>query len=294
MIGQDVQPHPLRHLARGFVGAAGSLGHPPLTEAGVLFELAAGEGASRADLGAALGLGQEPLSVVLERFAARGWLTGDARNGPVRLSPAGRAAGRRLEEGAHSRVADLLGSLSAALRDRFGAEARGLADALAGHAPAPPTIRRHRPGDLGWIAERHAALYAREFGLNARFEAAVARICADFLADHDPSSEAAFIAERDGERLGSSVVVREDRETARLRLVLLEPAARGSGLGKNLVATAETFARGAGYRRMVLWTLSPLSAARAIYAATGWRIVSSTPDSSYGPAVESEVWAKAL
>lgn len=294
MIGQDVQAHPLRHLARGVVGAAGALGHPPLTEAGVLFELAAEDGANRAGLASSLGLGEGSLAAVLERFAARGWLTGDARNGPIRLSPAGRAAGRRLEEGAHGRVADLLGNLSDALRDRFGQDARDLAETLAGHAPAPPMIRRHRPGDLGWIAERHAALYAREHGLNGRFEAVVARICADFLAEHDPECEAAFIAERDGERLGSSVVVREDRDTARLRLVLLEPAARGSGLGKRLVGTAETFARAAGYRRMVLWTLSPLSAARAIYAATGWTIVSSTPDTSYGPAVESEVWAKPL
>lgn len=294
MIGQDVQAYPLRHLARGFIGAAGALGRPPLAEAGILFELAAAEAASRAGLAATLGLGEEPLGEVLNLFAARGWLTDDAREGPLRLSPAGHAAGRWLEEGAHGRVTDLLGTLSDVLRDRLREDARSLADSLAGHVPAVPVIRRHRPGDLGWIAERHADLYAREYGLDARFEAVVARICADFLAGHDPATEAAFIAERDGRRLGSSVVVREDRETARLRLVLLEPEARGHGLGKRLVATAEAFAREAGYRRMVLWTLSPLSAARAIYAATGWSIVSSTPDDSYGPTVESEVWAKSL
>ncbi|WP_376099477.1 GNAT family N-acetyltransferase [Roseomonas sp. CCTCC AB2023176] len=291
---QDIQVHPLRHLARGFVGAAGALDHAPLTEAGVLFELTAVDGVSRAGLSTTLGLGESRLQDVLERFASRGWLTGDALNGPVRLSAAGRAAGQRLQDDAHGRVTDLLGVLSHSVREGLADGARGLAQALADLAPAPAVIRRHRPGDLGWIAERHAALYAREYGLNGRFEAVVARICADFLAEHDPSCEAAFIAEQGGQRVASTVVVREDRETARLRLVLVEPEARGSGLGKRMVGTAETFARAAGYRRMVLWTLSPLTTARAIYAGTGWTIISSTPDSSYGPVVESEVWGKAL
>lgn len=156
------------------------------------------------------------------------------------------------------------------------------------------TIRRHRPGDLGWIVARHGALYAAEWGFDAGFEALVARIAADFLDSHDPACEAAFLAERDGERLGSVLVVRAAPGVAKLRLLLVEPSARGLGLGQRLVATAEEFARAAGYARMTLWTQSCLLAARAIYAARGWQLVVSEPGEAFGVALVSETWERAL
>lgn len=263
-------------------------------EAGILFGLAAGEGSDPIRLAANLGMPEDRVSAVLNLFHARGWLSGDHRAGPFRLSPAGEAAGTRLEAGTRDRVSGLLADFADALRERFGEDARNLADALAGRAAVPATIRHHRPGDLGWVVERHADIYARELGFDARLEAFVARTCADFLDRADPAHEAAFLAERDGARLGSAFVIREDADTARLRLVILEPAARGHGIGKRLVRRAEEFARDTGYRRMVLGTFSPLVAARAIYAGSGWRLVRSFPEVGFGPRVQAENWERAL
>jgi GNAT superfamily N-acetyltransferase len=156
------------------------------------------------------------------------------------------------------------------------------------------TIRRHQPGDLGWIVSRHGALYAAEWGFDASFEALVARIAADFLGNHDPSCEAAFLAERDGERLGSVLVVKAGPRLGKLRLLLVEPSARGLGLGQRLVATAEDFARAAGYARMTLWTQSCLTAARALYAARGWQHRASEPGEAFGVALVSETWEREL
>ena len=292
---QDAQVSSLRHLARGFLQAAGPDPAGGRTaEAGILFGLAAGEGSDPIRLAANLGVPEDRLAVVLTLFQARGWLSGDHRSGPFRLSPAGQAAGARLAAGTRDRVSGLLADLSDALRERFGEDARNLAATLAGRAPGPATIRHHRPGDLGWVVERHADIYGRELGFDSRLEAFVARTCADFLDRDDPAAEAAFLAERDGIRLGSAFVIREDEETARLRLVMLEPAARGGGTGKRLIRRAEEFARDVGYRRMVLGTFSPLLAARAIYAGTGWRLVSSHPEEGYGPRVQAEEWERVL
>jgi GNAT superfamily N-acetyltransferase len=145
------------------------------------------------------------------------------------------------------------------------------------------TIRRlGQPGDLGWVVLAHGELYAREFGWDTSFEALVARIVADFAAGHDAAREAAWIAELDGERVGCVFCVREDDKTARLRILLVDPKARGQRLGTRLVETCLGFARDAGYRRVVLWTNHPLVAARSIYLAAGFRLVSEEPHHSYG------------
>jgi GNAT superfamily N-acetyltransferase len=145
------------------------------------------------------------------------------------------------------------------------------------------TIRRlGRPGDLGWVVQAHGELYAREFGWDASFETLVARIVADFAAAHDERCEDAWIAELGGNRVGCVFCVREDDTTARLRILLVDPAARGRGLGARLVGTCVDFARAAGYRRMVLWTNHPLVAARAIYLAAGFRLTGEEPHHSYG------------
>jgi len=139
-----------------------------------------------------------------------------------------------------------------------------------------------RPGDLGWVVMAHGEVYAEEFGWNAEFEALVARIVADYAADHDPGREAAWIAELDGQRVGCVFVVAKDAGTAQLRILLVDPAARGHHLGRRLVGECLGFARRAGYRRMVLWTNEPLAAARQIYLAAGFSLVSEERHHSFG------------
>jgi len=151
-------------------------------------------------------------------------------------------------------------------------------------------LRDLAPGDMGWVISRHGALYAAEYGWDSRFEALVARVGADFLENHDPAWERGWIAERGDERLGCAFVVRAAPDVAKLRLVLVEPAARGTGLGRRLVREAIGFARAKGYRRMVLWTNDVLTAARAIYVKEGFRLLSSTKRADFGPVVMSEDW----
>lgn len=164
--------------------------------------------------------------------------------------------------------------------------------------PATPLIlRNHRPGDIGWVISRHGALYATEFGWDIHFEALVARIAADFIDRLDPQREACWIAERDRQPLGCVFLVqaRTDDGTpepgvAQLRLLLVEPHARGLGVGKRLTAQCESYARAAGYRRIRLWTQSMLGAARAIYAAAGYRLLASEPHCSFGQQLVGEIW----
>jgi GNAT superfamily N-acetyltransferase len=137
-----------------------------------------------------------------------------------------------------------------------------------------------RPGDLGWVVMAHGRLYAAEYGWDC--EALVARIVADYAAEHDPRREAAWIAERDGEPVGCVFCVRHDESTGQLRILLVDPAARGHGVGRRLVDTCVEFARAAGYRRMMLWTNHPLVAARSIYLRAGFRLVNEQPHRDFG------------
>ena len=155
-------------------------------------------------------------------------------------------------------------------------------------------LRPPAPGDFGWIVERHAVLYAREFGFNEKFEALVAHVAGDFLSCHDAQRERCWIAERNGDRIGSVVLVRKTDGIGKLRLLLVEPSARGLGLGKALVADCIAFARQAGYRRVTLWTQDILLAARGIYRAAGFVRVSSEPYSECGPEMRSEEWELTL
>lgn len=166
-------------------------------------------------------------------------------------------------------------------------------------SPTPAVrLRGHRPGDIGWVASRHGALYAAEFGWDERFEALVARIGADFIDRFDATREACWIAEREGRPLGCVFLVQARDEQsgepapgiAQLRLLLIEPAARGLGLGKQLVAECERFARERGYRRIRLWTNSVLLAARGIYAASGYRLLATEAHHSFGQDLVGEIW----
>jgi GNAT superfamily N-acetyltransferase len=150
------------------------------------------------------------------------------------------------------------------------------------------------PGDLGWVVQRHGEVYAAEFGWDASFEALVARIAADYAAEHDPAREAAWIAEVDGRRAGCVFCVAQDETTAKLRILLVDPAARGLGVGGALVRTCVDFAADAGYRRLALWTNDVLVAARRIYAGQGFALVDSEPHHSFGVDLVGETWVKDL
>ena len=152
------------------------------------------------------------------------------------------------------------------------------------------TLRPPEPGDIGWTIERHGALYATEYGFNVQFEALVAQVAGAFLADNDPSRERCWIAERDGVRLGSVFLMRQSDDVGKLRLLIVDPLARGLGVGKGLVDACIDFARHAGYRKVVLWTNDILLAARGIYRAAGFRLVASAPHSDFGPPMVGEDW----
>ena len=151
-------------------------------------------------------------------------------------------------------------------------------------------LRRHRPGDLGWVVQRHGELYWAEFGYNERFEALVAGSVARFVENFDARRERCWIAESGGKRLGAVFLVKQSPRVAKLRLLILAPEARGRGIGKRLVAACIRFARAAGYRKLVLWTQSELAAARAIYVKTGFRKVRSEAHRSFGKRLVGEYW----
>lgn len=162
-------------------------------------------------------------------------------------------------------------------------------------APARATIRAlDRPGDLGWVIMAHGELYAGEFGWDRSFEALVARIVADYATDHDPAREAAWIAEVDGRRVGCVFCVAADERTAQLRILLVDPAARGQGLGRRLVDACLAFARTAGYRRITLWTNDVLTSARRIYEAAGFALVDQDRHHSFGHDLVGQNWARDL
>src|SRR5262245_18956025 len=157
-------------------------------------------------------------------------------------------------------------------------------------------LRHPRPGDMGWMLERHGALYFAEYGWDERFETIVADVIARFMRDHDPARERAWIAERDGERVGCVMLTRhpDDHEVAKLRLLLVDPKARGLGLGARLVAECTAFARAAGYRKVTLWTNSVLHSARRLYIAAGYRLVEQVPHALFGEGLIGETWELVL
>lgn len=278
-----------------------------LAEVRLLFELAHRESPTAAVLVSELGLDAGYLSRMLRRLERRRLVkrtrsASDARESHLTLTPAGRAAFRTLDASASDAIASLLEPLDAGAQQRLvGAMETigGLLGAAAADAPGGEPayiLRPPRPGDLGWIVHRHGVLFTREFGWNQHFEALVARIVADYVESYDAARDCCWIAERNGERVGS-VFVMKDRvrpEAARLRLLLLEPSARGLGIGRRLVDECTRFARDAGYRTISLFTTSVLLAARRIYAEAGYRLVHEEPHDAFGVPVTAETWELTL
>ena len=268
-----------------------------LAEGRVLYEVAQASpgGVTPKAIAAETGLDAGYLSRILKRFEREALVIRardpvDGRSIALTLTPAGQAAYEDLRRVAEGAVAGMIAPLSPAQQARL-AVAMGEMQALLLQKPAGEVILRpHRVGDMGWVTQRHAALYAAEYGWDERFEALVARICADFIEAFDPARERCWIAERDGEPLGSIFLVKGDGDEAKLRLLLIEPAARGLGLGKRLVTECLAFAQAAGYGGVTLWTQSILTAARGIYAAAGFELVASTHHRTIGVDLVGETW----
>ncbi|KRB96426.1 MarR family transcriptional regulator [Hydrogenophaga sp. Root209] len=273
-----------------------------LTEVRVLYELAHHAPCTASELGRRLLLDAGYLSRIVRRFIDAGWITRtpsptDARQHALSLTPEGRAAFEPMQQRSREEAARLLAPLAPERRDTLVAalaRVQALLDPDAGKPSRTAVLRDVRAGDMGWVVQQHGEIYAREYGWNSEFEALVAEIVAGMIRQHDPVWERGWIAELDGERVGSVFVVRKSETEAQLRLLILSPAARGLGLGARLTDECLAFARAKGYRKMVLWTNGILTAARAIYAQRGFVLVHSEAHHSYGHDLVGETWELAL
>jgi DNA-binding MarR family transcriptional regulator/GNAT superfamily N-acetyltransferase len=276
----------------------GLLGSPfSLTEARLLYELAQREGLTAALLGRELGLDRGYLSRILSSFERQGLLhrtrsATDRRQSVLSLTSAGRAAFAPLDASSQREIALLLCDLTVGEQTRLLAAIHTI-EGLVGTKPdgaTPFSLRPPGPGDMGWVIGRHGALYAEEYGFNAEFEALVAEIVAKFIRNFDPEREYCWIAEKNRCNAGSVFLVAETETAAKLRLLLVEPQARGLGIGERLVQECLRFARQARYRTVSLWTNSVLHAARRIYQRAGFRLIDSQPHHSFGQSLIGETW----
>jgi DNA-binding MarR family transcriptional regulator/N-acetylglutamate synthase-like GNAT family acetyltransferase len=263
-----------------------------LTQVRTLYELAQGEQTTAVELCDKLALDAGYLSRILSGFEKGGLIEKeaspeDARQTLLRLTKKGRRAFEPLEARSNEQVGRMLGKLSPARQNELIQAMATIESALSskgrgGERPASYVLRQHQPGDMGWVVYRHGLLYWREYRYDERFEALVAGIVAEFVEQLDPVREHCWIAERDGENVGSVFLVKKSRSVAKLRLLLVEPSARGLGIGKRLVEECVRFARGAGYRKIMLWTQSELGAARRIYQSAGFERVAEKKHKSWG------------
>lgn len=266
-----------------------------LTEVRVLYEVAHRPRLTASELVRDLALDPGYLSRILRRFEARGWLQRepshhDGRLALLRLTDAGYATFAPLQQKSRDETAALLAEVAAPARGRLIEAMDTVHRLLQPGAERRIVLRDPAPGDLGWVVQQHGELYAREYGFDSSFEALVAEIAAKYLREFDPAWEKGWIAEVDGQRVGSAFLVRQGPTIAKLRLLLVRPEARGLGLGGQLTDACIAFARERGYRTMVLWTQSILVVARAIYASRGFRCTSQEPHPAFGQELVSETW----
>jgi DNA-binding MarR family transcriptional regulator/GNAT superfamily N-acetyltransferase len=285
-------------LRRTYLDSPYSLG-----EARALYEIASGPSRTASEIGRNLGLDAGYLSRLLRNFAKRGLIrrevsAKDGRQSHLTLSARGRRAYAPLERRSERSAAAMLDTLAPEDRARLIAAMRTIETLLGGGAPSTPLagagrrtiLRAPVPGDFGWIVKRHAELYADEYRWRPPFEGLCAQIVADFANKYDPKRERCWIAEIDGENVGSVMLVRDSAKVARIRLLLVDPKARGLGLGGRLTDECIRFARRAGYQKITLWTHSVLAAARHIYEKAGFRRVRTERHESWGRPVTSEHW----
>jgi DNA-binding MarR family transcriptional regulator/GNAT superfamily N-acetyltransferase len=270
-----------------------------LTDVRVLYELAHRESPIASELARDLGLDGGYLSRILRRFESAGWITRsasarDARQSVLSLTSKGHQTFEPLEQRSREEAAALLAPLPPARRQDVVDAMRRIESLLEpASSTAPPklaVLRDPAPGDIGWVVQQHGEIYWREYGWDSRFEALVADIAAQFMAKFQPDWERCWIAELEGERVGAAFVVRKSASTAQLRMLILSPRARGLGLGARLTDECIAFARAKGYKKMVLWTNSCLTAARGIYAQRGFTLVKSEPYEGFGQQLVGETW----
>lgn len=291
----------IRQFNRFYTRTIGVLGNHlggdySLAELRVLYEIANGEDVMAADLVRTLGMDFGYVSRILAQFEKRGWLKrerseDDARKSHLLLTAKGRKAFAGVNQQARDEVAKLLAPLPWHQQLQLQAHLRQV-QALLSPQPTTPAVRlrTHRAGDMGWIIQRHGALYAKEYAFNSEFEALVAEICAKFLREFDPAAERCWIAELGDAPVGTIMLVRGPEGIAKLRLLLVEDSARGHGVGRMLVHECVSFAREAGYKGVTLWTQSNLLAARKLYVAEGFQLTKSEPHHSFGQSLVGETW----
>jgi DNA-binding MarR family transcriptional regulator/GNAT superfamily N-acetyltransferase len=269
-----------------------------LTEARVLHELAYRDKLTAKEIGEALEIDQGYLSRILRSFSERGLITrapspADRRNSLLSLTTKGRLAFGKIDERSEREVGALLGRLDPKDQTQVIEAMTTIEKVLQGNSGKRTyTLRSHRAGDMGWVVAKHGLLYPAEYGWDSRIEALTAEIVANFLKNFDPAREHCWIAEMDGEPVGSVFLVREPgmEDVARLRLLIVDPAARGLGIGKHLVDECIRFARQGGYRKITLWTHAVLVAARAIYQQAGFKLTEEWVHEDFGKPEVSETW----
>ena len=268
-----------------------------LAEVRVMYELAHRDGPTAAELARDLALDSGYLSRLLRSLEQREIIErtrsdNDARQAHLRLTKTGRDAFGGLDSRADEEIGALVSRVARDDQRRLTDAMRTIERVLAREPEARRSfmLRTHQPGDIGWVVFRHGVLYAREYGWDERFEALVAQIVAEFVQQFDPRRERCWIAEQDGERVGSVFLVRKSDTVAKLRLLLVEPKARGLGIGNRLVEECIRFAKQAQYERMTLWTNSVLHSARRIYEAAGFQLVSEEPHAMFGVDLVGQTW----
>jgi DNA-binding MarR family transcriptional regulator/GNAT superfamily N-acetyltransferase len=283
-------------LRRTYLDSSYALG-----ELRVLYEIAHGNAPTATDIARALDFDPGYLSRILRDFEKRRLITRrtsakDARQSHLALTGHGRRVFAPLEQRTQLQAGAMLGKLSAAEQARLTAAMATIEDLIERRpkAAAPRDkgyiLRAPKPGDFGWMVARHAELYAKEYGWIAPFEGLCAQIVADFATDNDPKRERCWIAQMNGENVGCVMLVKDKGEVARVRLLLVDPKARGRGLGARLIDECVAFARRAGYKKITLWTHSVLTAARHIYQQAGFKLMRTEKHRSWSKPVVSEHW----
>lgn len=269
-----------------------------LTEVRILYELAHRPALTTSQLCRELGLDSGYLSRVVSGFEKKGLIAKarsphDARATQLQMTAHGRATFSPLEDASRREVATMLSQLSEPEQQQLVDAMHQVESLLDGSAPNY-LLRDPQPGDMGWLVYRQSVMYAQEYGWNNEYEALAAEIVARFVREFDPKSERCWIAEKDGKGVGSVFVVRHDDSTAKLRLLYVDPSARGLGIGRRLVEECLRFARQAGFRKMILWTNSVLTGARRIYEQAGFQLIEEEPHHSFGKDLVGQTWARDL